>query len=251
MAYSTYETQMAVNMAEQALQQRQIPFDIIFDQQLEQLNKYYVIVLADQESLTDESIAALKQFVKDGGGLVITGNTGNFDGWRRLRKVSMPEEMLVESDPIATKKTALRGNLISFDYGKGKVIYLPELIQPKGEVKLGFESVWMMPENANELESAVYWTAGKRLPLRVTAPEWIGVSHDTQENREIIHLFNYQANHHAGGITIQYHGKVNKAWAISPDEEKKPIVPMIEEGGITELRIPEFTVYSIVVLDRK
>ncbi len=29
------ETQVAVNMAEQALQQRQIPFDIIFDQQLD------------------------------------------------------------------------------------------------------------------------------------------------------------------------------------------------------------------------
>lgn len=77
MAYNTRETQLAVNMAEQALQQRQIPFDIIFDQQLGKLNKYSVIVLADQESLTDESIAALKRFVKDGGGLIMTGNSEN------------------------------------------------------------------------------------------------------------------------------------------------------------------------------
>ena len=83
------------------------------------------------------------------------------------------------------------------------------------------ESVWMMPENANELESAVYWAAGKMLPFRVTAPEWIGVSHDIQQNREIIHLFNYQANHRAGGITIQYHGSIKKAWVVSPDEEEK------------------------------
>jgi hypothetical protein len=38
MAYNILETQVAVNMAEQALQQRQILFDIIFDQQIEKLS---------------------------------------------------------------------------------------------------------------------------------------------------------------------------------------------------------------------
>ena len=66
MAYNTLETQIAVNMAEQALQQRQIPFDIIFDQQMKQLDKYYVIVLANQESLTDEVIADAKNIHKKG-----------------------------------------------------------------------------------------------------------------------------------------------------------------------------------------
>ena len=105
MAYNNLETQIAVNMAEQVLQQRQIPFDIIFDQQLGQLDKYYVIVLADQESLSDESAEALKKFVKGGGGIVMTGNTGKFDRWRRLRKVSLPGEMLLESDPLAARNT--------------------------------------------------------------------------------------------------------------------------------------------------
>ena len=37
MAYNTFEIQIAVNMAAQAFQQRQIPFDIIFDQQFKNL----------------------------------------------------------------------------------------------------------------------------------------------------------------------------------------------------------------------
>jgi hypothetical protein len=251
MAYNNYETQIAVNMAEQALQQRQIPFDIIFDQQLNQLADYFVIVLADQESLTNETVSALKQFVKEGGGLVITGNTGKFDGWRRLRKVSLPEEMLLESDPVSARDFLLSNNTCSFGFGKGEVIYIPGLVQPQGEVKLGFESIWMMPENANELISAVFWSAGKSLPLRITAPEWIGVSHDTQENREIIHLFNYRSDRNAGGITMQYQGKVGKVRTISPDGMTTAVPLVSEKDGITELWIPEFAVYLIIVMDKK
>jgi hypothetical protein len=249
MAYNNLEAQVAVNMAEQVLQQRQVPFDIIFDQQLGQLSKYQVIVLADQESLSEETIAALKSFAKGGGGLVMTGNTGRYDKWRRLRKISLPEELIQESDMAATKNAAIREYPLSFNYGKGRIMCLTGLIQPVGEVRLGMESVWMMPINANELVAAVYWTAG-RLPLRVTAPEWIGVSHDIQEDREIIHLFNYQARQQAGGITIGYSGKVKRAWAISPDEEEKLIIPVSEADGLTELRMPEFKVYLIVVLEK-
>jgi hypothetical protein len=84
MAYNILETQVAVNMAEQALQQRQIPFDIIFDQQQDNFGKYFVIILANQESLDENMIIKIKEYVKKGGGIVATGKTGMYDGWRRL-----------------------------------------------------------------------------------------------------------------------------------------------------------------------
>jgi hypothetical protein len=141
-------------------------------------------------------------------------------------------------------------NVFSFSYGKGRVIYLPELIKPEGEVRLGYNSKWVMPENANEFESAVYWAAGKRFPLQVTAPEWVGVSHDTQSNRDVIHLFNYNATRNVGGIILQYDGIVKKAWSFSPDVEGKSTIPMIEKGGITELQIPNLKVYTVIVLEK-
>ncbi len=240
MAYNIQETQVAVNMAEQALQQSQIPFDIIFDPQLAQLAKYNVLVLADQESLTDETIEAIKHFVSNGGGLVFTGNTGMFDGWRRLREQSLLDEMYSEKGK----------NALSIKYGKGRIIYISELIQPEGEIQLGFETKWVMPENANEFVSAVNWAAGKILPLTVKAPEWVGVSHDTQEKRDVIHLWNYHNNQNAGGITLSYKGKIKKAWAVSPDKEGKSIIPFTENGGMTVLKIANLTVYEIIVLEK-
>jgi hypothetical protein len=250
MAYNNMETQVAVNMAEQALQQRQIPFDIIFDQQLGKLKKYSVIVLADQESLTDETVVILKKFVREGGGIVLTGNTGTFDGWRRLRKVSFRKELFYERESLSAKKPGEGTDPASFDYGKGRVIYLPSLIQPQGEVKLGMESVWRMPENANEFISAIYGAAMKPLPLKVTAPEWIGVSHDTRENREIIHLFNYKNSPCKEGITLEFIGKVKNAWAVSPDFEGKKTLPIVNDGVLTKLSINDLDVYDIIVLEK-
>jgi hypothetical protein len=256
MAYNTINTHVSINMAEQALQQRQIPFDIIFNEQLGRLDDYYVLVLANQESLSDKTAAKIKDFVKNGGGLVATDNTGMYDGWRRLRKDNLLKEMLSEIDPGKSKGRELdnekkENGTYSFRYGKGRIIYIPELIRPEGEIKLGYFTNWMVPKNANELESAVYWAAGKRLPLTVTAPEWIGVSHDTQDKRDVVHLFNYNHEEMAAGITLQYKGKIGKARAVSPDDKGTMIVPFSEDDGITELRIPDFAVYLIVSLIKK
>ncbi len=245
MAYSVIETQLAVNMAEQALQQRQIPFDIIFDQQMDKLGKYDVLVLADQECLSDANIARIKAFVKKGVELSSTGNTGKYDEWRRLRKSSLSVEMLSE-----TERATLAVDVPAFSYGKGRVISIPRLIQPGGEIKLGFESVWKMPENANELESAVYWAAGKILPLTVSAPEWVGVSHDTQAKRDVIHLFSYSDQHNVAGITLQYKGSVKKAWVVSPDEDGVEEIPVSREGDISVLRISNLAVYKVLVLEK-
>jgi hypothetical protein len=247
MAYNTRETQLAVNMAEQTLQQKHILFDIIFDQQLNMLDKYAVLVLADQESLTNETIAAIKQFVKNGRGLILTGNSGIFDGWRRLRQKSLLQELSSESKLNLNPPFS---EVISFNYGSGRIIYIPDLIQPPAEVKLGFESTWVMPENASELESSVYWAAGERLPLQVKAPEWVGVSHDSQADREVIHLFNYKNTPNAGGITLEYNGKIKAAWAISPDYPGKITVPFKTEGDCVEIRLANLSVYEVVVMEK-
>ena len=249
MAYNTLDTHVSVNMAEQALQQRQIPFDIIFDQQLDRINKYQVVVLANQESLTDETISALKAFVKVGGGLVMTDDTGMHDGWRRPRRVSMMGEMLQEAGQLTAVTGANPDRPVSFEYGKGKVFYIPSLIKPKREISIGYTTNWEMPDNANELASAIVWASNKKLPLRVTSPEWIGVSHDTQKNRDIIHLFNYRSDCQAAGITLQYQGRVKNVWAVSPDEAKQ-VIPFDLHGDVTEIRIPEFDVYLVMILER-
>ena len=256
MAYNTDVTHAVANMAEQALQQNQIPFDIIFDQQIQNLEKYEVLVLPEQESLTEEVIGIIKRYVRNGGGIVLTGNSGKYDGWHRLRKISMLQEMLIEEDKVegntgSTKKETNH----AFTYGKGKVVYLDQLEKSKeGEMRSGYSGAeWMMPKNASELVAAVYWAAAKRLPLKVISPQWVGVSHDISEsgNIEVIHLFNYHHSKNVPGIILEYDGSIKNAWSISPDEKGKTNIPFIKRDGITELRITNLDVYKVIVLEKK
>ncbi len=256
MAYNNIDTHVAVNMAEQAIQQRQIPFNIIFDEQLHKLKNYHVLVLANQESLSEKTAAMIKEFVKNGGGLVATGNTGMYDGWRRLRKDNLLKEMMSENESKKVRDHEANSGIkengaFAFRYGKGRVSYIPELVRPEGEIKLGYFTNWMMPKNANELESGVYWAAGKSLPLTVTAPEWVGVSHDTHKKHEVVHLFNYNKTQNATGITLQYKGKIKEALAVSPDETGTLIIPFSEDDGVTELKIPDLSVYMVITLVKK
>ena len=108
----------------------------------------------------------------------------------------------------------------------------------------------MMPENANELESAVYWAAGKTLALTISAPEWVGVSHDTQIGRDVVHLFNYHGQRHVGGITLLYKGAVKKAWLVSPDQEGTEEISISREGEMSVLRISDLEVYKVIVLEK-
>ena len=185
----------------------------------------------------------------------MTGNTGKYDGWHRLRKKTMLQEMLFEQNANEGNKTTKQLANHSFSYGKGRVVYLEQLERSKeGEMRSGYGGAeWMMPKNAAEFTAAVYWAAGKRLPLKVTSPEWVGVSHDISESGdiEVIHLFNYNHTKNVAVIILEYEGSVKNAWSISPDEKGKTTIPFIKREGITELRISNLDVYKVIVLEKK
>ena len=70
---------------EQTLIQTKIPFDIISDRHLNDLSKYKVLILADQDALSDEQVNTIREFVRHGGGLVATEETSLRNDWRRQR----------------------------------------------------------------------------------------------------------------------------------------------------------------------
>jgi hypothetical protein len=255
MAYNNRDTQLAVNMAEQALQQCQIPFDIIFDQQIDLLHKYDVVVLAEQESLTDHNLNKVKQFVKNGGGLVAIGNTALYDGWRRVRKIPGLQDLfgkLELSANVSDKETIYNekkeGKAVQ--YGKGRAVYIPILKKADGPVKLGYNTRWEMPTNASEFETAVFWASADRLPLKVVAPDWVGVSHDKQSNRDIVHFFNYRNDQVVLNIVLEYRGQINKAWSVSPHRQGRKDYEIAKKGDLTIIQVPRLEVYEVFVLER-
>lgn len=240
LAYNMTDTYDAVFMAEQVLHQKQIPFDIIFDEQLNNLDKYSVLVLANQESLPDETISKITQFVQKGGGIVVTGNTGTYDQWRRLRQFRGFREIFGEGwlSPVAYGGTIqeevnkkISAKLIN--YGKGKAIYL----------------LTVAMNNAKEFIAGINNVSKEPFPLKVEAPEWLGVSHDRQTNREIVHLYNYNHDEPAANVILTREKFISGAWAVSPDRTGRIDLTVDHARNRSIIRVPSFPVYEVVVLE--
>ncbi len=227
------------DQAGQILQQHQIAYDIVFDQQLDSIKKYDVLILANQETLADSVIEKINRYVKLGGGLVVTGRTGAFDSWRRIRKPYGLSEIfgdvpMIEDaydwkyhypDPLFPEEKMV-------SYGKGRAVYLPNMA------------------DTTKLEEAILQAAGKVLPLTVKAPEWVGISHDLQAKRDIIHLVNYRKDQPVDDISLELTSRVKKAWMVSPDFEGRKTLIVNELGKKSKVMIPSLQVYDVVVLEK-
>ncbi|HEY5913182.1 MAG TPA: hypothetical protein VJA21_21535 [Verrucomicrobiae bacterium] len=71
--------------AEQALIEERVPFQIIHDQQMRDLHRYQVLVLAGCVALSDSQIKRLRDYVAFGGRLCIIGPVATHDEWLRQR----------------------------------------------------------------------------------------------------------------------------------------------------------------------
>ena len=72
----------------QALVEARVPFEMVHDRLLDasHLNQFKTLILPNIAALSDAQCAQLERFVRDGGGLVATGETSLFDEWGVKRK---------------------------------------------------------------------------------------------------------------------------------------------------------------------
>jgi hypothetical protein len=225
-------------LAEQTLIQSKVPFDIIFDKQLPELNRYKALVLADQEALSDAQVSAIREYVRAGGGLVAIGETATLDEWRRTR----PAPAL--ADVLATKT-----------FGKGRVAYVPRIepatVLPPAQITYNFgDEHWKLPKNHTELAAAVRSVAGElsvtvEAPLSVTAELAVQPSSKTW----LLHLVNYDFKKPVTGIRVAL--RLPAATEVSvetPDGAPRQPLKFEARNGVVSFTVPALKVYDLVVV---
>ena len=247
---------------EQTLIQAKVPFDIIFDKHLDDLSRYRVLVLADQECLSEEQMDQIRAFVKNGGGLVASEHTSLYTPWRnRRRDFGLADLFSVQAPAYVPWPWQPDGILpikpVKHQVGKGRVVYLPE-VKPSVEKPTGApmtSEYWHLPINWEELVDAVAW-AGREDPLlEVEAPLTVTAEllRQKQQSRLLLHLINYGA---AGNpfvkdvkIKLGLRGKqAKKVFTLSPDgEENSSLEFRASDSGIG-FTVPRLQTYSLVVV---
>ena len=259
-AHCATEARYRTVLFEQFLIQSKIPFDIIFNNNLTDLSKYSVLVLADQESLSDEEMKYIRDFVQNGGGLVATGETSLYTEWRRERRALGLADLFGFDHPSEALEPVRR------EVGRGRVVYLsdvepsvdPSVLQPRWTEYWKFPlEYWSMPANKAELEDALAWAAGGRLSLEVDAPETVLAELLAQEQKGklVLHLINYNVEREPLLQDLAVSMRQPKAQTLkqirvyTPDGEEVAEPGFELEDGYVKFIVPTLKMYDLVVLE--
>jgi hypothetical protein len=206
LTYHNARTQLSSILVEQALIQSRIPFALIFDEHLHDLSSYSALVLPNSECLSDEQISLIRNYVSQGGGLVVTEQAGLYDNWRRTRVTPGLDGLVkgqtagVDYQENVTSNADTSGQPSRNQVGLGRVVYLPSVqfdgVFPQPEPYGWISNVfWKRPGNWKEIVESVQWAARDLLPFVVDGPDFLvaSLTRQPKKRRLLIHLVNYDS----------------------------------------------------------
>ncbi|MGH9326775.1 MAG: hypothetical protein ACRD2B_08845 [Terriglobia bacterium] len=223
----------------QALYQGKMPMTLVPDSAPGNLSRFRVLVLADLALISDQLLNALREYVQQGGGLVMTGEATLFDEHSFRRQQAGLADLFSETPA---------DNSLHAKPGKGRAVYLPEITIPD-KFRVG-----MLPENRADLLEAVRWAAGGPLQVEVTAPETVTMSLYVQPTgRRILHLVNYDEGNPVTNIEVhlQLPGakRASSAKLLSPDFDGAQTLALERTGLGVRFTAPRLDVYGMVVVE--
>lgn len=192
---------------EQSLIQGKIPFAIVLNRDLASLSKYKVLILADQDALSDAELEAIRNFVANGGGLVATGDSSLLTEARVRRPKLGLSDLFGFDEPPKDREQSTTSRRI---YKKGRVVYISEVVPsitpPPAEFNYRFGGAfWKLPRNHDDLIAAVEWASGERISTHVSAPLSVTLELAEQESSGtlLLHLVNYDYQTAITNIEVQ------------------------------------------------
>jgi hypothetical protein len=253
MAYSINAAYVPATLMEQVLIQHKIPFDLLFDEELTNLDRYGAVILAGQECVSDAQVKMLLDYVRRGGTLVVTDNTGEYNDWREMR----------HKNPLLPARTE----------GLGRIVYIPQI--QRADVKSekasggndnaepGADSLqtprmspaqWVLPKNHQAIYDAIAGALPRGLSLASDAPLTTVAELLTRaETREtLVHFVNFDRQHplspFKATVRNQFAGAVKSVTCFSPDADEPVPLNFEAAGDSVSFTVPAMRIYSMIVI---
>ncbi len=195
---------------EQSLIENRIPFQILYDQQLDDLGRYRAVILAGCTAMSDRQVEQLRRYAHSGGRLCLIGPAATHDQWnaRRARPAldDLPDTVLaraeIKGDPLAAVRRACGdGPSLSVQGPRGLCAELTEQADRR--------MLHLVNYRAGQP------ARGVEVRLR-TSPGW----------------------------------RVRSVRLASPEHEKDVALPFRQAAGTLTFIVPEIRTYEIAVVDR-
>ena len=252
MAYSVSAAYVPTTLVEQVLIQYKVPWDLLFEEQIDRIGKYAAVIVAGQECVSDAQVATLLAYARGGGTLIVVGNTGAYNEWRETRA-----------------KAALGA---AGSEGNGRVVVIPEVVrgdkvakgagtnedpEPGATATRGVHMnppQWVLPKNADEIYKAVVAAVPAGLSLTSEAPLTTAMELQRRVGSQevIAHFINFETKKRVGvfAVTVkkQFPAPVKSVTCFSPEKDEAVTLEFVEAGGVVKFTLPEMGVYSMVAV---
>jgi hypothetical protein len=249
MAFAFERVYASVAGFEQICFQNQIPFEIVFDENLPELGRYDVLILADQCCLSDQAVEAIRGFASTGKGLICTGDTSLYDeNFRQRRDYGLADLFGVSySEEIGDNGDVFRN---------GRVAFIPKTPEKVASYNRSYRTRVHLPGAHEELVDLMRQIAPDGLPLKVQAERYVGVDMSSLASGDIaVHFVNYKNSESVEGIKCSLHQRLGvfaEAELLSPEwgEAGMTIDVQRNDEGETTFRVPYFETYAVAKLSR-
>ena len=266
LTYNNADVQLCTVLVEQALIEAGVPFDLVFDDGLRDLNKYKALILPNCECLSDGQVLLLRSYVERGGALVVIGQAGLYDEWRRVRVapglVGLVDHQEAASDyqERVDSGVAIPGASARKMVGGGRVGYLPTLefdgtLPPHQPYFAITSEFWKRPKNWEQLVDLVHWAVEDNVQVELDGPRGIAVNYTGQplKQRVVLHFVNYDKAATAKpvrvGVRLPDNRQASRITVKTPDSNAVLRVEFNKSGDLTRFSIPAVQVYSLVTIE--
>lgn len=251
-AYSISASYIPTTLVEQVLIQYKVPWDLLFEEQLDRIHRYQAVILAGQECLSDTHIAALLEYVRSGGTLIVAGNTGTYNEWRET----------LHTRPFLPARSE----------GKGRIVSIPQVIpaeiarRPNAaneDPEPGFTTQrgvhmnppqWVLPKNADEIRGAVLDGLTKGPSLIADAPLTTIMELQRRDSTQeiIAHFINFESKKRLAPFAVtvrkQFPVAIKSVTFFSPEHDDPQKLQFTEADGTVKFTVPQMGVYSMIVI---
>ena len=247
-AYSVWTTLVPTVLMEQVLIQHKVPFEIIFDEQINHIDQYRAIILAGQESLSQENIDHLLAYVRKGGTLIFTDNTADYNAWREKRLTNpLISVMGIHYQSLTTVR----------QLDKGKVVFIPK-IEPTIPIRAGKRpfpsSQWVLPKNHETIYHAVIDNLAQGVSIITEAPltTVMELLNRKKTKETIIHFVNFDFDKKLVPFRVQlkkqYKNKVKSIVFNLHEFDQPQKIKYFEKNGEMIFDVPSMRLYSMIIV---
>ena len=268
----------SLQLCEQSLLQAGVTFDIIFDRDLDHLDKYPCLVLANVVAMSRQTAAKIAAYVRRGGSLVMTDDTSALSermlpwkgGWLEPRKSHLLAELL----GIEWPKT----QLLLKQIGRGRVAVVPAVNRPwstsaargradqeratlsramvshsYGPAMPAILAVESLSPSHEALVKAVDYALADGRTVRVVSDGAIIPEVTRNDHGTLVHLINWTESKPVTGVRVSLAApagrRVNELKLLSPDPETPTVRLQFEyKDGRIQFTVPKLVCYAVIVV---